>query len=126
MKDKRGQSPTTFLMKNRRGAELSTNTIILLIIGVIILVVLVLGFILGWDTIAPWLFPSNVNTIVTQCQASCTTGDIYAYCGLERTLNAPDNKGVKGNCTYFSEKADYLKYGVAKCPGLCPVTTPNP
>jgi len=62
------------------------------------------------------------TTLVNQCQAACTTGNIYGYCGLERTLIASDlQTGIKGNCSFFSTTAAYQKYGVAKCPGLCPV-----
>jgi hypothetical protein len=116
-------------MLNKRGQELSTNTIILIILGLAILVVLVIGFTIGWQKILPWLSSSNVDTIVNQCKASCTTSDVYGYCTLARTLTASDlpndetgkaQKEVAGNCTFFSTDTNYLKYGIEPCANLCP------
>jgi len=117
-------------MMNKRGQGLETGTIILIILGILVLVVLILGFTIGWTTILPWLSPNNVNTIVTQCEASCSTGDMYGYCAMERTLKSPDlpggKKEFKANCSYFSDPANsgYVKYGVKICPNLCPAPTP--
>ena len=58
---------------------MSTTTIILLILGVIVLVVLILGFTIGWNKIVPWISSNNVNTIVTSCDAACATGDKYGF-----------------------------------------------
>jgi hypothetical protein len=110
-------------MKNKKGQDLSTSTIILLILGVVVLVVLVLGFTIGWEKIAPWLSSDNVNTIVNQCQIACTTSDVYGYCTMERTLKTSglpgDAKEVKNSCKFFADDSNYLKYNVGKCPELC-------
>lgn len=42
-------------MLNKKAQGMSTSTIILLILGIVILVILILGFTLGWDKIAPWM-----------------------------------------------------------------------
>lgn len=121
-------------MMNKRGQGLETGTIILIILGILVLVVLILGFTIGWSTILPWLSPNNVNTIVTQCEASCSTGDQYGFCAMDRTLKSPDLKDVQvgtppaplnkkeytSNCEYFANTASFGKYGIKKCPGLCP------
>lgn len=111
-------------MLNKRGQGLPTSTIILLILGIAILIILILGFVLGWQKVLPWLSSNNVETIVNQCQASCTTNDVYGYCTLERTLTASDLpegiKEAKGNCNFFSTDENYLKYGIGTCPNLCP------
>ncbi len=108
-------------MLNKRG---DVNWVLIsLVLGVIVLVVLALGLTGAWKTFLPWLsIDNNVNTIVNQCQVSCTTGDVYGYCNMEKTLRSPDlpNKEVKGNCTYFATETGYEKYGVAQCLGLCP------
>jgi hypothetical protein len=41
-------------MKNKKN-DYEISTIILLILGIVILVILILGFTLGWNNIAPWL-----------------------------------------------------------------------
>ena len=110
-------------MKNKKGQELSTNAIIMIIIGLVVLVVLVLGFTLGWDRIFPFFFSgNNVETININCVAACSTGNVYNYCQLERTLKAEDlaKGGVKGTCQDFSGQA-YEKYGIEACSTIsCP------
>jgi len=115
------------LNMNKRGQELSISTIIMIILGLAVLVVLVIGFTIGWQKIIPWISSNNVDTIVNQCQAACSTNNVYGYCSMNRTLKADDlpkidDKTVKeitATCYYFSTNADYLKYNIAPCPGLC-------
>ncbi len=112
-------------MFNKRGQGLSINAIILIILAVVVLVVLILGFTIGWNKIAPWIKPSNnVDTVAQACQAACSTNSVYGFCSEIRELKASDLPGevkkVNGNCTFFSNDAEYLKYGIDKCPGLCP------
>ena len=40
---------------NKRGQGLSTNAIILIVLGVVVLVVLIGGFTIGWGQMAPWI-----------------------------------------------------------------------
>ena len=101
-------------MINKRGQEMSTTTIILLILGVIVLVVLILGFTIGWNKIVPWISSNNVNTIVTSCDAACATGDKYGFCTAEKELNDGTNK-ITTNCATFSVYPDYTKYGIKTC-----------
>ena len=119
-------------MLNKRGQGLSTNAIILIILGVVILAVLIIGFTLGWETIAPWLSRDNVGNVVTSCEKACSTQSVYDYCSKQRELKSDDlpvdsegesQKSVKNTCYFFANKTntDYIKYGVNECPGLvCP------
>lgn len=108
-------------MVNKRGQGLSTNTLILIILGVIVLVVLAVGFTMGWDKIAPWIGGgSNVDTIKQQCSVACSTGATYDYCSASRNFkseNKPDNRIA--NCSYFSKNAPYnTTYGFEACPTI--------
>ena len=112
---------------DKKGQGLSTNAIILIILGVVILVVLIIGFTLGWERIAPWIKPSNnVKDIVQACSIACSTENIYDYCNFERELKAEDLPGgvksIKETCTFFSNvlNTEYTKYGIKSCSGLCP------
>jgi hypothetical protein len=138
MKNKKGEnrksSHCNFFPKNSKGQELSTNTIILIILAIAVLVVLVLGFTIGWSKVLPWLNSDNIETIVNQCQTACTTSATYAYCSQVRTLKASDlpkdatgkiQKEVENTCKFFSEDKDYTKYAIGQCPGLCPEETPT-
>jgi len=118
-------------MKNKRGQELSTNTIILLVLGLIILVVLALGFFVGWNKIFPFLFSNNnVENVKTACTAACTTSNQYDFCTLTRTLKATDlpagtdgkpQKSVTKSCNFFATTAAYVNYGIEDCPTItCP------
>lgn len=118
-------------MQNKRGQGLSTNAIILIILGVIILVVLIIGFTLGWGTIAPWIKPSNnVKDIVQACSIACSTENVYDYCTFARELKAEDLPGdvksVTESCKFISTTVGYEKYGIKTCPRLCPVDIVNP
>ena len=109
-------------MENKRGQGMSTNTIILLILGIVVLVVLILGFTMGWGKLAPWLSGNNVDTIVTGCEAACTMGSQYDFCAFERNLKASDLPGdvksVKNTCEFFATEEGYELYGVQECAGI--------
>ena len=108
---------------NKRGQGLSTNAMILIILGIVVLVVLIMGFTIGWGKIAPFINTDNVDSIVKQCSVACSTSSVYDFCSRERTLKADDlptkEKEFKGTCSFFSENPDYSKYGVQECSGLC-------
>jgi len=117
MSDKRGQF---FLTKNRRGQGLSTNAIILIILGVVVLVILALGFMMGWGKLFPFIPTDNIEAIKTSCASACSTRNIYGFCTQDRTLKADDLPGgvkeVVGNCSFFSSNTDYYpKYGIEPC-----------
>ncbi len=109
-------------MLNKRGQGLQISTIILFVLGVAVLVVLILGFVIGWEKLFPWLTPgNNVENIVSQCQVACGTGNTYGYCTMERTLKAEDlnvegKHEVKGSCNTFS--TSYSTYGISACPSI--------
>ena len=105
-----------FFPKNRRGQGLSTNAIILIVLGVIVLVILAIGFYAGWGKIAPWINPdNNVKDIVQACNMACATESVYDFCTVERELKDIEGKSAKENCAIFSTINDYGKYGVQKC-----------
>jgi len=103
-------------MLDKRGQGLSTNAIILIILGVIVLVILVLGFMMGWDKIAPWISSNNVDTIVNACDIVCLSNGIYDFCMKERDLKADDVKLKKITCNYLSKKK--TEYGIQPCSSI--------
>lgn len=114
-------------MESKRGQELSTNAIIMIVIGIIVLVVLILGFTIGWDKLLPFFSTNNVQNLQTTCSSACATGNSYDYCTLSRTLKAsdlpgnPSNGQFVGNCTFFANNPNYVKYGIAPCSSIaCP------
>jgi len=105
---------------NKRGQGLSTNAIILIILGVLVLIVLIVGFSAGWEKIAPWISKGdNVQTVVTACDVACSTSAVYDYCSKTRDLKPEGVDVIKGNCSYFSTEAELSQYKISPCPGLC-------
>ncbi|NCN86598.1 hypothetical protein GW932_02095 [archaeon] len=102
-------------MKNKKAQGMSTNTIILLILGIAVLVVLILGFTMGWQKVAPFISGSNVDTISSSCQAACSTGSKYDFCTAERELKDLEKNKIKTSCTVFSGEKSLAKYGIQTC-----------
>ena len=111
---------------NKKGQGMSISTIILLILGIIILVVLVLGFAVGWNKILPFVSQDNVATVSNQCQVACTQNSVYDFCAKVIDLNV-NGTTFKSNCYDYSNNASYSSYGIAACSALnssCPQAQP--
>lgn len=103
-------------MQNKKGQGLSTNAIILIILGVLVLIVLIIGFTVGWNQIKEIILPSNnVDKIVQQCNTACITNSKYDYCTKMRILKA-DKVEIETNCAVFSVISEYSQYGIEECP----------
>jgi len=115
------QNNLKFNMLDKRGQGLSTNAIILIILGVIILVLLIVGFTVGWDKIAPFLKTNNVENIKTSCGVACTTGSTYEFCTQNRTLKAEGVRLEDKTCFELNNTA-YPEYGIEACSSItCPI-----
>ena len=115
-------------MMNKRGQGLSINAVVLIILAVAVLVALVLGFVLGWDKIMPWLKPdNNVAQVAQDCELACSLGNTYDYCSKKMKMFAeeiPD--GIEMTCNDFSKDTNYREnYGIKSCPGLCATENPD-
>ena len=117
-------------MRNKRGQESSpTPAVIGIILGIVVLVVLVLGFTIGWNRFLPFINSNNVENIKTACSTACATVNVYDFCSAPKTLKADDlpsgtngkvPKSVVGNCTFFSTDPLYTKYAISTCLIDCP------
>ena len=104
-------------MKNKRAQSMSTNTVVLLIIAVLILVFLILGFTLGWKKIAPFIKSSNVDKIVDSCNAACSLQSKYDFCSVPREVKGAE-KGdeVTTTCVVLATlDSEFSKYGIEDC-----------
>lgn len=89
--------------KNTRGQGMSTNTIVLLILGLVLLVALIFGFATGWDAFKKIANPTNVDSIVEDCQTACSLSQKYSFCSSERTLRInEEDLEVKTSCYVLS------------------------
>lgn len=106
-------------MLNKKGQELSTTTVILLILAVLVLVFLILGFSIGWSKINPFLSKSNVDSISDACNIACNTNQNYAFCSQPRDLKAEDEKLKEVTCNFLSgNSAMKTKYSIPECPSI--------
>jgi len=75
-------------LKNKKGAEMTIGTIIIIILALVVLVLLVLGFSTGWSNLWDKIKnlgaggQSNVDSVVQACNIACTTQSQYEYCKL--------------------------------------------
>jgi hypothetical protein len=103
---------------NNKAQGMSTNTIILLVLGLIILAVLVTGFSLGWSNFSKYFDKANVDDISAQCQASCTMGRKYDYCTAPNKLIDVDKKEIITSCAVLAGESSFATYGVPSCPTI--------
>lgn len=126
MNKKRGR----FFPKNKKAAEMTIGTIIVIILALVVLVVIVYGFTTGWSNLWEKITgfgggKDNVQSIVQSCQLACTTSSNYDWCTKERKINVESTDGkittlTENTCKALS--AD-TKYGLT-CPALDCGTTP--
>ncbi len=108
-------------MVNKKAQGMSISTVILLILGLVILVVLVLGFTLGWSKLAPWVSTTNLDTLKNSCASYCATGAQYDFCSVTRTVKDGTNDKFDATCQQLSTQTVYTSrgYGIEACPNLC-------
>lgn len=107
------------LPKSKRAQGMSTETIILLILGLIVLVALIWGFVTGFSGFKKILKPSNVDTIVEDCAVSCSLNNRYDFCSGERNLRAvEDDLEVKTSCAVLAGVSQFGKYGIEECSSI--------
>jgi len=70
---------------NKRGQDLSIGTLILIVLGIIVLVLLILGFSMGWGNL--WekinIFGgggSSIESVISACNIAVASGSEYSYC----------------------------------------------
>ena len=102
---------------NKKGQELSTNAIIMMVIGIIVLVVLVLGFTIGWNRLLPFVSTNNVQNIVTACSTACSTGSTFDFCQSPREVKDGTNDKFEATCHELANNDDYTSrnYGFTNC-----------
>ncbi|MCW8965129.1 MAG: hypothetical protein OQK82_00370 [Candidatus Pacearchaeota archaeon] len=102
---------------DKRGQGLSTSAIILIVLGVFILAIMIIGFMVGWNRIAPWLSNENVDNIVNSCVTACTTGSVYGYCSKPMNLNDGEDE-YSATCYAMSIGDEFSVYGIDSCSDL--------
>ena len=106
-------------MVDKKAQGMSITTIILIVLGLVVLVVLILGFTTGWSNMKDWVVPSNnVQAIVDKCNIACATGSTYDYCTTLRELKAEGGVKVTKDCWDLANLEAYNAYGIELCPAI--------
>jgi hypothetical protein len=107
------------VFENKRGQGMSTNTIILLILGVVVLVVLIFGFTTGWKAFKNIANPTNVDDIREDCKAVCGLNEEFSFCSGERILRVNEEDfEVKTSCAVLASSPDFIRYKIESCPSV--------
>jgi len=69
---------------NKKGQDLSIGTLILIVLGIVVLVLLILGFTMGWnnlwDRINIFGGGATIGNVATACTNAVTTNDKFSFC----------------------------------------------
>ncbi len=86
-------------MNEKRGQELSIGTLILIVLGIIVLVLLVLGFSIGWDNLFSKFritSGSDLSAMVASCKVAVATDSTIDFCQKKKVR--VDGKPEEINC----------------------------
>ncbi|MFH1425151.1 MAG: hypothetical protein ABIG28_00260 [archaeon] len=82
-------------MVNKKAQDLSIGTLILIVLGIIVLVLLILGFSMGWsnlwEKIGIFGGSSSVGDVGTACKLAITSQDTYTFCQKTWKIDADTN-----------------------------------
>jgi len=89
---------------NKKGAEMTIGTLVVIVLAIIVLVVIALGFGTGWSNLWSKITGyfgggSNVDSIKQACSYACTTQATYDYCCAVREVKyAKDGVATRLTC----------------------------
>lgn len=100
-------------MKNKRGAEVGT-VVVFLVVALALAVILIWGFSTNWKPFRERFGGGpNVDTISQTCNTACVTQGTYDFCSKKRELRAEDETLKDVTCFWLSEKK--TEYGIESC-----------
>ena len=73
--------------KNKKAAEMTIGTVVVIILALVVLIFLIYGFSSGWNNIWQKILnigggEANVATVIQACQFACSSNNLYDYCRL--------------------------------------------
>lgn len=96
---------------NRRGAEMSVNTIVLIVIGVLVLLFLIIGFSVGWSRIGDLLIrDNNIGDLTQHCTTACSSSSLYDYCTQKKDLKVEDETVEDITCAWLAVERSTLGF----------------
>lgn len=105
-------------MQNKRGQELSIGTLVLIVLGIVVLVLLILGFSIGWQNLFSKIgitTGSDLSAMVAACKVAAASQSKGSYCEFKRVKLSSGTLDI--NCEYTEVESDL---GGDKLSGSCP------
>ena len=115
-------------MRDKKGAEMTIGTIVMIILALVVLVVIIYGFTTGWGNLWQNIIgfgggKVNVQTVVRSCQLACSTNSVYDYCTKVRDVTKTEDQKTPDKKKCFELEGD--EYNLDKCEQIdCTVQTP--
>jgi len=84
---------------NKKGAEMTISTIVVIVLALVVLVVLIMGFTSGWSSLWQKVIGFggdnvNVQSVIQSCSLACTTEAEYDYCVRKRAVVFEEDSGL--------------------------------
>lgn len=109
---------------NKKGQDLSIGTLILIVLGVIVLVLLILGFSIGWGNLFSKIgitSGSDLSAMVAACKVAAASDSSASFCecksvkisGTPKKINCGDPMVIKDDMV-LQEAQDKFS-----CPAAC-------
>ena len=108
------------MKSNKKGAEMTIGTIVMIILALVVLVVIIYGFTTGWGNLWDKVVnigggKINVQTVVQSCQIACTTNSQYDYCEKQRSIIIDDSGKPDDNLNTCQDLEADETYGLDPC-----------
>ena len=87
---------------NEKAQELSIGTLILIVLGIIVLVLLVLGFSIGWENLFSKIGiaqGSDLSAMVAACKVAIASDSKVSFCECKKVKISGESKPM--NCGYL-------------------------
>ena len=117
---------------NKKGADIAIGTIVIIILALVVLVVIIYGFTVGWGNLFQNIVgfgggQVNVQTVISSCQVSCSTQSVYDYCSKKRNVVFDEKgKGEVFTCEQLEKRTpsvglscDSIDCSISESRGLC-------
>lgn len=101
---------------NKRGQDLSIGTLILIVLGIVVLVLLILGFSIGWTNLFEKIGifggdSGSIGDVAAACSLSAASQNVYDYCQNFKEIR------IDGETEYLNCQDSRLNFdGSLNCP----------
>jgi len=94
-------------MRNKKGADFTIGMLIAIVLGILVLAVVALGFIGGWQNLLEkfrvYGGGGTLTSVGQACQVACSSGDSTAFCNEKRTVSGLTEAELGSLGTFYRE-----------------------